>query len=67
MNKRYTVRYYINDKPVKTAVGNWAELKDLLNGDAKESFIETKISENMPTTMHNTISKHNESLMTKNS
>ncbi len=58
-HKRYTVRYYVKDKPVLTAVGSYAELTDLLKGDAKDCFMETKINEGMPPTMHNLIADHN--------
>ncbi len=63
--ERYTVRYYgRNNNPVITAVSNYGELYELLKGDAKGCFMETRISDNMPVAMHNLVADHNKT--TKN-
>jgi hypothetical protein len=56
---RYTVRYTKEGSATITAVSNYMDLSDLLKGDAKGAIVESKISENMPLTMHNEIAKHN--------
>ncbi len=65
MNKKnYTVKYYKHDVPTITTVTDTKNLKDLLNGLAKNCFMEVKINENMPVAMHNLIADHNKKTLT---
>lgn len=51
MSKAYTIRY----NSIITAVSNYEQLMDILKGDAKGHTVETKMSEDMPLTLHNAI------------
>ncbi|MBP9793318.1 MAG: hypothetical protein KBC56_04900 [Flavobacterium sp.] len=58
--KNYSVRYFLKNMPCTIRVSTIKDVKNLIAGDASQSEIETKISENMPIKMHNLIAKHNE-------
>jgi hypothetical protein len=67
MRKRYTIRYYnLKKQPVITSISTYIELSELMKGDAKNSIIETKMSENMSQAMHNEIGRHNHEVEKEN-
>lgn len=68
MKKRYTIRY-TNQRgsPVITAISNYSDLMDILKDSAKDSVVETKMSEKMSLTLHNAIAKHNSEVEAKQS
>lgn len=55
MSNGYTIRY----NETITVFHNYIQLMNILNGEAKKHTVETKMSENMPLSLHNAIAKHN--------
>lgn len=63
----YAVRFFRdNGNMVVVRITNIKDLKTLMNGDAKNSEIETKVGNSMSERMHNLIAFHNENIKKRN-
>ncbi len=64
MSKKYSIKYYKDDKPIVRAVGDYTELNVLLSGDAKGCFVNCKDGESLPVKLNSLIADHNKKLLT---
>ncbi len=62
MKYTHAVRYEINNMPCIVGISDYIQLLELLEGDAKNSIVETRVSNSMPKTWHDEIVKHNKTL-----
>jgi len=63
MSKRYSIKYYKDDKPIVRAVSDYTELNVLLSGDAKGCFVHCKEDDKFPAKMQNLIVIHNQDML----